>query len=303
MSIIPDFDDEDVSLRDKVLNVFLEKKEFNQEEYADIQLSHLTFDSNLENKMTYDLSTKMDFVYDQGSIGSCVSNSACWILRYHKMSIFPSRLYHYYYCRLFDFQQGDNRPNIDDGTTIQQGFRVLNRKGTCIEGLYPYITSKQGEQPPATLNQNASFHRVIQYAPVRQDISYMKNLIKLGYPFSFGILVYQSFVTNAVTRTGIVPMPQNGERILGGHALTAVGYDDSRQMIKFVNSWGRGWGERGYGYIPYAYLENGSLSGDIWTAYKINMQMPRQMKKKKNHPIKKRVNPITYGLWLRKHKH
>jgi C1A family cysteine protease len=250
--------------------------------------------------MTFDLSTKMDFIYDQGSIGSCVSNSACWILRFHKMAIMPSRLYHYYYCRLFDYQQGDNRPNIDDGTTVQQSFRVLNKKGVCTENLYPYITSKQGLQPPKTLDKNASFNRVIQYAPVQQNIQSMKNLLKLGYPFSFGILVYQSFMTNAVTRKGLVPMPQSGERILGGHALTAVGYDDNTQMIKFVNSWGRGWGNRGYGFIPYAYLENGSLSGDFWTMYRVNMQIPRMMKKRRN--IKNRVNPITYALWLRKHK-
>lgn len=300
MSMNPEFDDEDMNLRDKVFNVFLEKKEFQPEEYVDVQLSHLTFDPKLENAMTLDLSRKMDFVYDQGSIGSCVANATGWILKYHKMSILPSRLYLYYYCRLFDFQQGDNRPNIDDGTTIQQGFRVLNKKGTCSELLYPYVVSRQGFQPPATLDRDASFNRVIQYAPVRQDINYMKNMLKLGYPFSFGILVYQSFLTNTVTRTGIVPMPTSGERILGGHALTAVGYDDTRQLIKFVNSWGRGWGERGYGYIPYAYLMNGSISGDFWTMYKVNLQIPKQVKKQ--HPLRKRVNPMNYALWLRKHK-
>ena len=132
----------------------------------------------------------------------------------------------------------------------------------------------------------------------------MKNLLKLGYPFVFGILVYQSFMTNNVTRTGIVPMPISGERILGGHAICAVGYDDTTQMIKFANSWGRGWGNRGYGYIPYAYILNGSLCGDIWTMYRVNMKTPVPPAKifKKKRPIKHKVNPVTYALWLRKHK-
>lgn len=304
MSIIPDFDDEDISLRDKVFNVFLEKKEFNQEEYIHQHLGVSIDEMKFEAITTsLDLSTKMDIIYDQGSIGSCVANAASWALKYNKPTLSPSRLYLYYYARLFDFQQGDNKPNIDDGTTIQQGFRVLNKKGVCTETLYPYIVSKQGQQPPSSLDKGALFNRVIQYAPVSQEINYMKNLLKMGYPFVFGILVYQSFMTNTVTRTGIVPMPTSGERILGGHAICAVGYDDTTQMIKFANSWGRGWGNRGYGYIPYAYILNGSLCGDCWTMYKVNMQIPVPPAKipKKKRQIHK-YNPVNYGLWLRKHK-
>ncbi len=302
MSITPQFEDEDVNLRDKVFNVFLEKKEFNQEEYIHQHLGVSMDDMKFGADTTsLDLSTKMDYIYDQGSIGSCVANATGWVLKYNKPTFLPSRLYIYYYARLFDFKQGDNNPNIDDGTTIQQGFKVLNKKGVCSEVLYPYITSKQGLQPPKSLDSGALKNRVIQYAPVQQEVNYMKNLLKMGYPFVFGILVYQSFMTNSVTRTGIVPMPKNGEIILGGHAITAVGYDDTTQMIKFANSWGRGWGNRGYGYIPYAYITNGSLCGDIWTMYKVNMQIPVPPAKiHKKRPIKNRVNPINYQLWLRK---
>ncbi len=306
MSITPRFEDEDINHRDKVFNVIIEKKNFESNEFIHSQLGVSADDMICEAVTTnLDLSAKMDYIYDQGNIGSCVANAASWALKYNKPALSPSRLYVYYYARLFDFQQGDNRPNIDDGTTIQQGFRVLNKKGVCTETLYPYITSKQGLQPPKSLDAGALKNRVIQYAPVQQDINYMKNLLKMGYPFVFGIYVYQSFMTNAVTRTGIVPMPQSGEILLGGHAITAVGYDDTRQVIKFANSWGRGWGDRGYGYIPYAYITNGSMCGDIWTMYKVNMQIPvppAKIQPKKRGNIKNRVNPITYALWLRKHK-
>ena len=82
--------------------------------------------------------------------------------------------------------------------------------------------------------------------------------------FVFGFSVYESMETPAVDRSGNVPLPVHGEQLLGGHAVLAVGYDDARRVINFRNSWGTGWGDGGYGTIPYAYITNPSLAGDMW---------------------------------------
>ena len=68
-----------------------------------------------------------------------------------------------------------------------------------------------------------------------------------------------------VAKTGIVPLPTTQEKVLGGHAIVAVGYDDQTQRFKFRNSWGTGWGDQGYGYVPYAYLTDNNLASDFWT--------------------------------------
>jgi C1A family cysteine protease len=77
--------------------------------------------------------------------------------------------------------------------------------------------------------------------------------------------VYDSFESQDVAKTGVVPMPTPDESVLGGHAVVAVGYDDSTQRFLVRNSWGSGWGQEGYFTIPYAYLTDAGLSADFWT--------------------------------------
>jgi C1A family cysteine protease len=71
-------------------------------------------------------------------------------------------------------------------------------------------------------------------------------------------------MSDEVQKTGHAPMPKPNESVLGGHAVLAVGYDDAQQCFIFRNSWGEGWGMKGYGTMPYAYLLDGDLSDDFW---------------------------------------
>ena len=93
----------------------------------------------------------------------------------------------------------------------------------------------------------------------------MKGCLASGYPFVFGFTVYESFESQPVAQTGVVPMPAPKEQVLGGHAVLAVGYDDSRQCFIVRNSWGPGWGMQGYCYMPYLYLTDHNLASDFWT--------------------------------------
>jgi C1A family cysteine protease len=93
----------------------------------------------------------------------------------------------------------------------------------------------------------------------------MKGCLASGYPFVYGFTVYESFESPQVAKTGIVPMPATSEKVLGGHAVLAVGYDESSQRFIVRNSWGPTWGMAGYFTVPYAYLTDANLSDDFWT--------------------------------------
>jgi len=93
----------------------------------------------------------------------------------------------------------------------------------------------------------------------------MKGCLAEGYPFVFGFTVYESFMSQAVAQSGEVSMPTTGERLEGGHAVLAVGYDDSPRTFIVRNSWRAGWGDKGYFYMPYAYLQDNNLADDFWT--------------------------------------
>ena len=59
-------------------------------------------------------------------------------------------------------------------------------------------------------------------------------------------------------------MPKAGEYVLGGHAVALVGFDDVRQVFIVRNSWGEGWGDRGYFYMPYTVVQDNNLTYDFW---------------------------------------
>jgi C1A family cysteine protease len=72
-------------------------------------------------------------------------------------------------------------------------------------------------------------------------------------------------MTSQVAQTGIMPMPQQSEKLMGGHAVLCVGYDDAKKVFIIRNSWGDQWGDKGYFYMPYSYATNTDLATDFWT--------------------------------------
>jgi C1A family cysteine protease len=93
----------------------------------------------------------------------------------------------------------------------------------------------------------------------------MKSCLAAGFPFVFGFTVYESFESTEVEHTGVVPMPAPKEAVVGGHAVVAVGYKETDKRFIARNSWGTSWGQQGYFTIPYDYLTNSKLAGDMWT--------------------------------------
>src|SRR4029077_5015537 len=115
-------------------------------------------------------------------------------------------------------------------------------------------------KPPAKAYKDALHDRAVSYSRLTQSLSQLKGCLASGYPFVFGFTVYDSFESAPVAHSGVVPMPAAGESVLGGHAVLAVGYDDTQQRFIVRNSWGTAWGMKGYFTIPYAYLPDCHLS-------------------------------------------
>ena len=95
---------------------------------------------------------------------------------------------------------------------------------------------------------------------------YLRTLVN---PFIFGFTVYESFEGEDVAKTGIMQMPKDGEQVVGGHAVMAVGYDDVKRVFIVRNSWGPFWGAKGYFYMPFEYLIDSNLSDDFWTVRQV----------------------------------
>ena len=211
-------------------------------------------------------------VYDQGQLGSCTANAIAAALDFerHKQGLqflSPSRLFIYYNERAME-----NTVNSDAGARIRDGIKSVGTQGAPPEALWPYDITQFEVRPPDNAFAKAKLDRALSYMRLTQVVNQLKGCLASGFPFVFGISVYESFESPDVAKTGVVPMPASNEAVLGGHAIVAVGYDDSSQRFVVRNSWGTGWGIEGYCVFPYAYLTDPNLSSDFWTIRLVTQQ-------------------------------
>lgn len=232
-----------------------------------------------------DLPTKVDIrphcphIYDQEQLGSCTANAIAAALEFDQMKqqlpdIFtPSRLFIYYNERVME-----GTVDEDSGAMIRDGIKSISKQGACpeeatkqhplSEGIWQYDPDYEvrfREKPPQKCYEVAEKHQAIVYNRLARNLDQMKGCLASGYPFVFGFSVYETFESQEVKQTGIVPMPSLNEKLLGGHAVLAVGYDDEQHRFIVRNSWGKDWGMEGYFTMPYTYLLDNNLADDFWT--------------------------------------
>lgn len=210
-------------------------------------------------------------IFNQGHLGSCTANAlaAAFHFALHKQMVennadfadfTPSRLFIYYNERYVE-----GSVDRDAGAMIRDGIKVMEKLGVCPEKQWKYDDQHDffKKQPDKSCYDLAQKCKVMGYAKVAQELDQLKACIKHGYPFVFGFTVLTSF-SGDVAKTGNMVMPQPGDKVRGGHAVTAVGYDDFKQCFIVRNSWGESWGDKGYFYMPYAYITDPQLAQDIW---------------------------------------
>jgi C1A family cysteine protease len=213
-----------------------------------------------------DLRPQCPPVYDQGELGSCTANAIAADLEFDQMKekqsqIFvPSRLFIYYNERVMEGTVAS-----DSGAQIRDGIKSVAKQGACPENLWPYDITKFAVKPPQQCYTQALKYKAVQYQRVSQISNQLKGCLASGYPFVFGFTVYESFESLQVSQTGHAPMPSATEAVVGGHAVMAVGYDDSQNWFIVRNSWGEEWGMQGYFTLPYTYLLDQNLASDFWT--------------------------------------
>ena len=207
-----------------------------------------------------DLRSKQQPIRDQGQLGSCTAFASCGQYGYKVPSVIGSPLFQYY-----NERKQDKTIPYDAGSSVTQAINVLKSYGICTEATWPYNISLFTQAPPTGAYTQASSHKVSSATRLNSSLATLKTTLSNGGCFSFGFLVYSSFESSYTSRTGIVTLPKRGEQLLGGHAVTCVGYDDANSWFIVRNSWGTGWGDQGYFYMPYTYMTNTSLCWDFWT--------------------------------------
>jgi C1A family cysteine protease len=212
-----------------------------------------------------DLRSKMSPIVDQGQLGSCTANAIASGLREYLLLAGGQPLTRL--SRLFLYWQErklEGTVNDDSGAYIRDGMKVLQQIGVSPETDYPYDINKFTDTPSVQAEKDAGAYKIAEYHRVIDFVS-MQAALAAGQPVAIGIDVYASFESDTVAKTGKVPMPKRGEKLLGGHAVLAVGYKKiGRTMYAIVrNSWGDTWGDKGYFYLPQKFFDK--YVSDMWT--------------------------------------
>lgn len=224
-------------------------------------------------------------IENQGALGSCTANAGVGIVEYFERRSFgkyidASRLFLYKVTRDLLHWTGDT------GAFLRTTMEALTLFGVPPEEYWQYVIANFDNEPPAFCYSFAENYKAISYyrldppvTPRDVLLNRIKTFLGVGLPSMFGFTVYSSI--SQAASTGKIPVPVAGERILGGHAVDAVGYDDTIQITNAApgsptftgallirNSWGPTWGPLGgYLWLPYEYVLR-SLATDWWSLIK-----------------------------------
>ena len=222
-------------------------------------------------------------IENQGSLGSCTANAGVALVEYGERRAFGK---HVDASRLFLYKATRNLLGWtgDRGAFLRTTMAAMTLFGVPPAKYWPYLIADFDKEPSSFCYAFAQNYQAIQYfrldppaTPKDLLLKRIKSLLTAGLPSMFGFAVFNSI--EQAGADGKIPLPCRGEKILGGHAVVALGFDDQMKIknttcgvettgaLLIRNSWGTGWGDKGYGWLPYEYVLGG-LAIDWWSLLK-----------------------------------
>lgn len=236
-----------------------------------------------------DLQFGCQYVDDQENIGSCAANAITGMIGFlfnlqkvpHAFKASRAALY-------WGGRKAIGTLTQDTGMTLRDGMSYVSTWGIVPETVWPYDgreaphgvflpgfnTEKSlGKDADGNIDALAKEWRLKTYHSLSENVSMdpaaestMRAVLQSGYPFVFGIEVFASWFQNG-TPSALIPMPNTGERGIGGHAMLCVGYCDPDKTWIVRNSWGTGVGALGYFRVHYAYMKRYGF--DPWVGFEL----------------------------------
>jgi hypothetical protein len=219
-------------------------------------------------------------IRNQLEIGMCVgcgTTSAAkmrMLLQNYKFPFMPSALGVYALAR-----HEDGVPLTEDsGAIIRTAFKVMNRYGLIPEDSnkkwsFPFSASdnRWTLMPPPECMEAAQKHLLVKYMRLNHDLDEIRWALYQGMPVVIGMNLCESFQSNRVAKSGIIPKPAPWESFIGGHCMLLYGHQIKKDRhFTGRNSWSEQWGDRGDFHVPERLILDPAHTTDLWALDLIN---------------------------------
>jgi len=130
----------------------------------------------------------------------------------------------------------ENTIDYDSGASIRDVIKTIIKTGICDEKLWEYDIDKFKDKPHILCYTQPKEYKTIKYLKLTQKINDLKACLQDGYRFVVWISIYESFESDNSTTSGFIKMPLYNEKLLGGHTVAVVWFDDNYGFL-VRNSW------------------------------------------------------------------
>ena len=215
-------------------------------------------------------------VLDQGQQGSCTGHGPSVLVMFDQHAqgetvTVPSRAMIYY-----DARKSEGTTDQDSGAQVRDALMSIVTSGVCPDSEFPYSDQVFDVAPSAQDYADAVKQEALVYEAVRYP--HVNQALASGFPVVCGATLYESFESPEANSTGVIPIPQPGEQVIGGHCFAITGFNSAftasgnnatpPRTKKCRNSWGTGWGDHGNFYLPQWYWDTGNVT-DMWVIRRI----------------------------------
>lgn len=199
-------------------------------------------------------------VKDQGPIGSCTTFAITSIYEYllKKNKAEDPDL-----SERFVFYNTNVRSNqTDEGATFRSVIDAISQYGICNEDDCPYSTDMEvvKAEPSEDAFQKAQNHKIVEAKMVEVNHKSITSALTQGYPVAISLKLYNSFGSGYEGYELLPPQEEIDAGEYMNHAMVVCGYSEEDRIYIVRNSWGKRFGDNGYCYIPFSYIDNPELN-------------------------------------------
>lgn len=220
------------------------------------------------HRPSVDLRPSFGDIKDQGQLGTCSVFSMVsiyeYILKKSKREKDLSERFVYYNIL------SDSGSMEDNGSSLYGVVESMTKHGVCAEDYCAYNVDLYNLKPSEDAYKDAMTHKIKVAKNVKINHNDITSALSEGYPVTISLKIYESFGNSS---KGFIFRPTDGEireGKFGNHAMVICGYSEEDKVYIVRNSWGKGFGDKGYCYIPFSYIEDDSFTNSACIITSIN---------------------------------